>query len=169
MADVDYFLKISGIQGESQDRTHRDEIEVRSWSWGLAKPAATGPGGAGRAAFQDFSIIKSVDKASPKLAEACVTGKHFPEAVLTARRAGGPNFSLDFILIKLSDVIIPRYQGSADESESTPIDSFSIDFTKIEYSYSTQKADGTPDAAARWTWDLKANSELARQSVGLSW
>ena len=34
-ADVDYFLKISGIQGESQDRTHRDEIEVRSWSWGL--------------------------------------------------------------------------------------------------------------------------------------
>ena len=35
MADVDHFLKITGIPGESQDRTHNDEIEVMSWSWGL--------------------------------------------------------------------------------------------------------------------------------------
>ena len=30
MAEVDYFLKIDGIPGESQDDEHKDEIEVVS-------------------------------------------------------------------------------------------------------------------------------------------
>lgn len=155
MADVDYFLRISGIQGESQDRTHKDEIQVWSWSWGLTRPSATGPGSAARPAFQDLSIMKRVDRSSPRLAEACVTGKHFQEAVLAAREAGGPNFSRDFLSIKLSDVTIPSYQNSAQETGSIPMDSFSIDFAKIEYSYTLQKADGTPDTAIKWSWDLK--------------
>ena len=33
MAEVDYFLKIDGIPGESQDDEHKDEIEVVSWYW----------------------------------------------------------------------------------------------------------------------------------------
>ena len=31
MALVDYFLKIDGIEGESQDATHKGEIDVVSW------------------------------------------------------------------------------------------------------------------------------------------
>jgi type VI secretion system secreted protein Hcp len=77
MADVDHFLKITGIPGESQDRTHKDEIEVVSWSWGLTRPA-TGLGGAARPAFQDISIKKKVDKSSPRLTQACAKGEHFP-------------------------------------------------------------------------------------------
>src|SRR5712691_12443136 len=48
MAEVDHFLKITGISGQSQDRTHNDEIEVMSWSWGLTRAGAAGPGGAAR-------------------------------------------------------------------------------------------------------------------------
>lgn len=33
MGDVDYFLKMPGIPGESQDSKHTQEIEVHSWSW----------------------------------------------------------------------------------------------------------------------------------------
>ncbi|GHT96060.1 hypothetical protein AGMMS49545_20160 [Betaproteobacteria bacterium] len=29
----DIFLKISGIEGESQDATHKGEIEVLGWNW----------------------------------------------------------------------------------------------------------------------------------------
>jgi len=31
---VDFFLKIDGIKGESMDSTHKDEIDLQSWSWG---------------------------------------------------------------------------------------------------------------------------------------
>ena len=33
---VDYFLKIDGIEGESQDAKHKGEIEVESFGWGAA-------------------------------------------------------------------------------------------------------------------------------------
>jgi len=158
VAGIDHFLKITGIKGESQDATHKNEIEVRSWSWGLASEASSGAGGggaAGKPTFEDLSIVKRVDRSSPKLAQACATGKHFPEAVLAVRRAGGANFSLDFLVIKLSDVTISSYHSSVDETDSTAMDSFSIRFAKIRHSYTTQKADGTLDTAIEWNWDLK--------------
>ena len=34
MATVDYFLKIDGIEGESQDAKHKAEIEIDSFGWG---------------------------------------------------------------------------------------------------------------------------------------
>lgn len=32
---LNMFLKIDGIKEESQDKTHKDEIDVLSWNWGL--------------------------------------------------------------------------------------------------------------------------------------
>ena len=34
MAAADFYLKIDGIDGESEDSKHTKEIEVQSWSWG---------------------------------------------------------------------------------------------------------------------------------------
>lgn len=33
----DIFLKINGIDGESKDATHQNEIEVLSWSWNVSQ------------------------------------------------------------------------------------------------------------------------------------
>jgi type VI secretion system secreted protein Hcp len=30
----DMFFKIGDLKGESQDKKHKDEIDVLSWSWG---------------------------------------------------------------------------------------------------------------------------------------
>ena len=35
----DIFAKIGDIKGESPDDKHKDEIEVLSFSWGVANPA----------------------------------------------------------------------------------------------------------------------------------
>ncbi len=44
MAAVDYFLKIDGIQGESQDKTHKNEIQLDSFSWGATNAGTVGDG-----------------------------------------------------------------------------------------------------------------------------
>ena len=70
MAAVDYFLKIDGIKGESQDKNHKDEIDVTSFSWGMAQQGTASKGGgmgAGKIAVTDMKIVKEVDAASPKL------------------------------------------------------------------------------------------------------
>ena len=43
---VDYFLKLDGIQGESVDANHKDEIQILSWSWGGSQQSSVaGTGG----------------------------------------------------------------------------------------------------------------------------
>jgi type VI secretion system secreted protein Hcp len=104
---VDIFAKIGDIKGESTDSKHKDEVEVLSYYWGVANPGHIGTGGgggAGRATFQDLSIVHKIDKASPKLLEACATGEHLKEATITFRKAG--KGQQDFLIIKMNDVII---------------------------------------------------------------
>ena len=88
-----WFLKIDGIDGDSTSVQHKGEIDVQSWSWGVARPArragaSGGGGGAGRASFQDFHFVSRISKASPALFLACATGQHHKEATLTGERAG---------------------------------------------------------------------------------
>jgi len=45
MALVDYFLKITGIPGESNDSKHKGEIEIESFTWGEHQTATASHGG----------------------------------------------------------------------------------------------------------------------------
>ena len=76
MAAVDYFLKIDGIDGESQDAKHKNEIHIESWSFGATQGGTSGSGGgggAGKVSMQDFHFVMGVNKASPKLMLACAS------------------------------------------------------------------------------------------------
>jgi type VI secretion system secreted protein Hcp len=104
---VDYFMKVDGIDGESQDSKHRNEIDVLSFHWGVTQTGAHGAGGgagAGKAAFNDFSIVKLVDTATAKLMLACCAGRQISEATFTARKAG--DVPLEYLKIKLTDLLI---------------------------------------------------------------
>jgi type VI secretion system secreted protein Hcp len=70
---VDAFLKVSNIQGESQDSGFTNQIEVLSFSWGASQPAhvAGGGQGSGKASLGDLTITKRYDKSSPPLFAAC--------------------------------------------------------------------------------------------------
>lgn len=162
-AQVDYFLKIDGIEGESTDNRHKGEIEILSWSWGesntgVMSHAATG-GGAGKVSMQDFHFTAVMSKASPSLFLKCATGEHIKQAVLTARKAGGDQ--QDYLKITLTDVLISSYQiGGSNGDGGIPIDQFSLNFAKIEFEYRPQKADGGLDAPIKAGYDLKANKKV---------
>ena len=82
----DMFLKIDGIDGESQDKTHPNEIQIDSFSWGESNPTSIVPGGGGgKAVAQDFHFAAALSKASPNLMLACAIGAHINQALLTCR------------------------------------------------------------------------------------
>lgn len=157
-ANVDYFLKVDGIDGESTDEQHKNEIDIDSYSWGASNPAGRGGGGgggAGKVSFQDIHFTAKVSKASPKLFLACATGQHIKEAVLTARKSGENQF--EFLEIRLKDVQITSYQNGSSAGDVVPTDQFSLNFATIEYKYVPQNADGRPGTPVMATYDLKAN------------
>ena len=158
MALVDYFLKIDGIDGESQDKVHKAEIQLQSFSWGETNAGSFSHGsggGAGKVQMQDFHFVMSVNKASPKLFLACANGQHIKKAVLTARKAGKDQ--QDYLKVTFSDLLISSFQttGQADAGH-LPLDQISFNFSKMEFECKEQKADGTLGGAVKAQYDLKA-------------
>jgi type VI secretion system secreted protein Hcp len=153
---VDVFLKIGDIKGESKDAKHEGEIDVLSWSWGVAQTglgAMGGGSGAGKANFADLSFMHALDKASPVLMKACAMGDHFDEATLISRKAG--KGQQDYLIVKMKEVFITSVQPSG--SSEHPMESVSMSFGHVDLEYKPQKADGTLDAGVHFIYDIKKN------------
>jgi type VI secretion system secreted protein Hcp len=159
MAVVDYFLKIEGIEGESQDHKHKGEIELASFNLGAHQTgahAAGGGGGAGKVSMEDVTFVMMVNKASPKMFLACANGQHIPNALLTCRKAGKEQ--QEYFKVKLTDVLISSCTiGGPHGGEVLPVNNVSLNFAKMEIEYKEQKADGSLGAATKAGWDLKHN------------
>jgi type VI secretion system secreted protein Hcp len=162
VAAVDYFLKIDGIDGESPDGKHPNEIQIMSWSFGETQAGSHsggGGGGAGKVIMQDFNFTMHTNKASPKLFLACANGEHIKSAKLTCRKAGKEQ--QEFLLWTFSDLLVSSYQtGGSEGSAVLPVDSISLNFAKVEIGYKPQKADGTLDAENKAGYDLKKNQKV---------
>lgn len=159
MAAVDYFLKIDGVEGESQDATHRGEIQLSSWSWGATNTGtmqAGGGGGGGKASMQDFSFSMPVNKATPKLVQKLASGEHIKRATLTCRKAG--KTPQEYLKIIFEDIIVSSYStGGSQGEDSIPDEHISLNFAKINFEYREQKVDGTLGGAVTASHDMKRN------------
>lgn len=156
---VDYFLKIEGIEGESLDDKHKNEIQLESWSWGATNQGAFGTtagGGSGKVQMQDFHFVMQHNKASPKLMLACASGEHIKSALLTCRKAGKEQ--QEFLKIKFTDLVISSYQtGGTGQNNALPMDSISFNYAQIDKEYAPQGNDGKLQGPIKAGWNVQKN------------
>jgi type VI secretion system secreted protein Hcp len=153
---ADIFAKLGDIKGESQDDKHKGQIELLSWSWGVARPHSMpigAGGGEGKATFHDLAFTHKIDKASPSLLKACATGQHLKDATITRRKAG--KGQQEFLIIKLNDVIVTSVTES-DEGGASQTETVTIAFAKVDIEYKPQKPDGSLEAGIHFKYDIKA-------------
>lgn len=161
----DAFLKIDGIPGESTDDKHKDWIEIASFAHSLDQPASATASSAGGATAErvnhsTFDFVHLLDKASPKLYEACCTGKHIKEVTFELCRAGGDK--MKYMEIKLEQVLISRVAPHGAQGEDFPKEQVSMSYGKIKWTYTQQKrADGAGGGNVSAGWDLTANKIAA--------
>src|SRR5438105_8515124 len=81
------------VPGDGSHTAHPSGFEIKDFSFGVENPtsigSATGGAGAGKIKFNEFTIKKTVDKASPLLFKVCASGDHFRTVTLYLRKAGG--------------------------------------------------------------------------------
>jgi type VI secretion system secreted protein Hcp len=161
----DVFLRIDGVEGESSDAKHKNQIEVLSFSWGVTQAitgtvSSSGTFSGQRCDMSPLVIQKLLDKASPKAAEACAAGDHFPSAVLTCCGAGGVKIH-PYLEIRLTDVILADVDISGAGDGGVPTESWALRYGKIEMKYTQIGLDGKPmGAGAAVGWDLKENKKV---------
>jgi len=155
---VDMFMKIDTVDGEAQDKTHKKEIDVLSWHWGMsnAGSAHNGSGaGAGKCNVHDLTFTKWVDTATPKLALACCAGKHFKDATLVIRKAGDQ--PVEYLKIKMETVLISGVSTGGSGSEERLTENITLNFSKVNLDYVPQDDKGKPGTAIPMSWDISAN------------
>ena len=158
---VDMFLKIETVDGESRDSKHSKEIDVLAWSWGLSNSGSAhvgGGAGAGKVNVQDLSVTKYVDSASPKLMKACADGSHFPNALLTVRKAGG-TAPVEYLKIKMDEVFVTALSTGGSGGEDRLTENVSLNFSKVNVDYTPQDAKGAAGTAIPFGWDIAANAK----------
>jgi type VI secretion system secreted protein Hcp len=163
MAQVDYFLKLQGIDGESTDAQFPKHIQLESWSWGESNTGshATGSGGgAGKVAMQDFSFVMQMNRASATIAQHCAGGAHIGFAELNCRKAG--DTPQVFLKIKLTDLLVSSYMtGGSSHGDIVPTDQISVNYAKIEFSYGQQDAKGkVASLDQKMGYDLKLGKKV---------
>ncbi len=158
----DIFLKIDGIDGESEDSAHKNEIEVSSWNWKVYQDSnmhAGSGGGSGKATVQDLEFLHYVDKASPNLLKYCLTGKHIPNVLLTVRKAGGS--PVEYLKITMEDVIVTMVAPFGQSDDDIRIkETVRLSFSRVKQEYSVQNAQGGNAGAVTANYDIKGNKEL---------
>lgn len=155
---VDMFLKLTDCEGESKDDSHKNEIDVLAWSWGMSQSGTMhmgSGGGAGKVAVQDLSVTKYIDKATTILMQKVCKGDCYDEALLTVRKAGGE--PLEYLIITMTNVIVSSYSTGGSGGEDRLTENISLNFEKVKVEYTPQEADGSGGASSELGWDIAAN------------
>lgn len=159
---VDMFMKIKGVDGESDDAKHAKSIDVLAWSWGMSQSGTThmgSGGGAGKVSVQDLSFTKWVDKSSTVLMMACAKGTHYDEATLTVRKAG--DTPLEYIKIKMKEVIVTSLSTGGSGGEDQLTENVTLNFAQYEVAYQAQSSKGAKEGGEVFAkFDIRANKPL---------
>ena len=153
------FIKIDGIDGESEDSDHEKWIDILSWAWGGALPTSAHVG-SGRSSSQprtdDLTFVKFLDRSSPALFHSLFVGKHIPKVEMHCTKSTGNDKGgdLKYIIMKLTDVIISSVTTGGSSGEDRLTENVSLNFAKIEYQYTVQGDDGGAGDKPMMVWEV---------------
>lgn len=158
-AAINMFLKLDDIKGESNDKRHKDEIDILAGSWGASNSGTThlgGGGGAGKASVQDFSLTKYTDLATPELILKLLTGQHIPEGELTFAQAGGDQNPI--VTLKFKDIIVSAHNPGGSGGEDRLTENFTLNFAEFTYQTYSYNEAGVETGTPAVTWNIPGNT-----------
>src|SRR5262245_6177039 len=158
---VDMFLELEGVKGESVDKVHKDKIDIMSWQWGIANSGTFhhgSGGGAGKASFQDITITKYIDAASPNLMLFCANGKHFGKGKLIVRKAG--ENPLEYLTVSFEKVMVTAYSTGGSGGGERLTENVTLNFAKMKLEYVTQSEKGGKGTPHAFGWDISQNAKI---------
>ena len=150
--DISGGVKTTGFAGQ---------IELFSYSWGVARQLGSAMGGATNRnasvpSISELSITKQLDEASGKLYKESLSATGTATVVISLVRtdAGGGNLYLEYTL---SNVIISHYSVGGG-SDGRPQENLSLNFTKIESKFIPENVGGDEGDPFPVTYNLETQS-----------
>lgn len=159
---IDMFLELEGFKGESQNDEFKEQIDVLAFSEGGSNTTSVqieGGGGAGKANFQDLSLVKWLDASSPLLRLALAQGEVIPSATLSVVRPGGQK-PFVFFKIELKNVVISSIASGGSGGEDRLTENLTLTFAEIKWTYFKQDDTGALEDTITRGWNIRDNVPL---------
>ena len=156
------YVKFDGVDGESEDKDHKDWINLLSFSQGQHIPDSSQPrAGAVRASsvFDEIILKKELDKSSPKLAEAVCLGKVFPKVDIHVTRAFSDGMRVTYYAYELKNAIVSSYNIGGSTEDEIPLEEVSLNFEQIKVTYEKFDANGRSESGGgvEYSWNIVQN------------
>lgn len=151
------YVKFGDVEGGVTEDKHKGWIEVNSFQFGVARSVSSGAGGQTREStapsISEIVVSKVNDIASPKLYEDSLAGT-FDTPVTIEMTQTTKKATETYLKIELTDCGISSY--SISSGGDAPMESLSLNFTKIEYIPTPLDNKGNPKAGPKVGYDLLA-------------
>lgn len=156
------FIKFEGVDGEAQDSSYRGWCNALSFSQGQSLPdgGVVGPTRQrGNVVFENIVVVKELDKASPKLAEAVCKGTVFPKVEIHLTRSYTNTGLVTYYTYELNNVLIVGYRiGGSGYSEHIPTEEISLSFEEIKVTYTEIDEGGRPKGNVVYEWRVEGRA-----------
>ena len=151
------------LVGESLDTAFKGAIQITDFTLGAENATtvgtASGGAGVGKARLKEFVIKKKADKASGPLFQACCTGAHFPEAVLSVRKTSGSGKTgAAYLVYRLSMVFCTNVEwtGPADDGAEETV-TFAYGALQVVYQPTDSTTGAAVGSASTINWNQVVN------------
>jgi type VI secretion system secreted protein Hcp len=152
----EYFIKISGISGDSTQKGATGSIVATSVSWKLVRSGQRGRSTA-LPRLDDFVFTHRVDSASPQLLEAAATGNHLDSARFTVFNSADATRALEYCL---EDVVVKSLAVEGTPAAGLPVETVDLNPSQFEERVVPQNPNGTIEDPVFFGWDLVNGHEI---------
>jgi type VI secretion system secreted protein Hcp len=156
-ASADTFLFLDNVPGESADDKHKDWIEILSYTQTFRNSGSTagGGGGAGKVTCGDITVLKGIDKSSPKLLEAVAKGDFVKQAKIDFTSVSGKG-DRTYYFVTVDEVQVLAVEQTDQPDDARIVERVTLRGSKFSYEYTTQRADGSAGDKVRFAIDCKS-------------
>ncbi|MFM5924210.1 MAG: type VI secretion system tube protein Hcp [Novosphingobium sp.] len=152
---VSYFLRISGISGDSTSKGHEGWFEIPAFSFGASNSGSALSLSAGKVNISDLSVFLTDNAALSALLMDNASGKAIQALEIEGVAANGRTV----YDLMLNNVLVSSVAHS-DSSGSSAATSATFNFSQIGIVTTSLNPDGTVAGTHEFGWDLAANKAI---------
>ncbi|MFC1987040.1 Hcp family type VI secretion system effector [Chloroflexota bacterium] len=177
------YIKFDGIDGESKSVGHEGWSEIVAFSQAISKTGGGSTDLTRRRAgviLEDIIVVRQIDKASPKLAEAICKGTVFTKVdihltgpsegstcegtfyayelknvLITSYKVTGSNPLAYALIAPAPDIILPYSGPFIVQAVDAPMEEISINFEEIKVTYTECDSTGKSKGNIEYSWKVE--------------
>ena len=152
------YIKFSGVEGEAQDKAHKGWSDIIQFSQVLSKPGM-GTGATrrrGDVVLEDLVVVKEIDKATPKLAEAICNGRVFSMVEVEVTASYTDAGRVTFYRVELLNAQVSNYSfDGAVQADQVPTETVTLNFEEIRVTYTECDKAGKTKGNIEYSWKVE--------------